>query len=106
MAITVKSITDMFSKDVFTGKGVYCGKVADVEVNLTKFRLRSLVVEAARGSFLSSLVGGKKGVIVPYQLVESVGDVVIIKHITTAGIGEEPEHHSAPEPEPEGVVPF
>jgi sporulation protein YlmC with PRC-barrel domain len=28
------------------------------------------------------MLGGKKGVIIPYQLVESIGDVVIIKHVT------------------------
>ncbi len=89
MAITVKNISEMFGKDVFTTKGVYAGKVADVEINLTKFRLKAMVVEAARGSFLSALVGGKKGVIIPYQLVENIGDVVLIKHITTPNIPEE-----------------
>lgn len=91
MAITVKNISEMFGKDVFTTKGVYAGKVADVEINLTKFRLKAMVVEAARGSFLQNLVGGKKGVIIPYQLVENIGDVVLIKHITTPNLPEEPE---------------
>lgn len=90
MGITVKNVSEMFGKDVFTNKGVFCGKIADIEINLSKFRMRSLVIEATRGSFLQSLVGGKKGVIVPYQLVENVGDVVIIKHIT-APIPEEKE---------------
>jgi len=81
MAVTVKNISEVFGKDVFTNKGVYCGKIADIEISLAKFRVNSLVVETSRGSFLSDMVGGKKGVIVPYQLVDSVGDVVIIKHI-------------------------
>ena len=89
MAITVKNISDLNGRDVFTTKGVYAGKVADVEINLAKFRLKSLVIEAAKGSFLSALVGGKKGVIIPYQLVENVGDVVLIKHITTPNLPEE-----------------
>ncbi len=91
MAITVKNISEMFNKDVFTTKGVYAGKVADVKINLAKFRLDSLIVEASRGSFLSSLVGGKKGVVIPYQLVENIGDVVLIKHITTPAVPEERE---------------
>ncbi len=82
MAITVKNISEMIGKDVFTNRGVFCGKIADVEIDLGKFRLRSLVVEASRGSFLASVVGGKKGVIIPYRLVDNVGDVVIIKHVT------------------------
>ena len=89
MAITVKNVSEMFGKDCFTNRGVYCGKVADIEINLPKFRLRSLIIEAARGSFLAGMVGGKRGVIVPYQLVENVGDVVIIKHITTPSMPEE-----------------
>lgn len=82
MAVTVKNISEVFGKDVFTNRGVFCGKVADVEINLVKFRVNSLIIETARGSFLADMVGGKRGVIVPYQLVNSVGDVVIIKHIT------------------------
>lgn len=84
-------MTEMFGKDVFTNKGVYAGKVADVEIDLAKFRTRALIVEAAKGSFLSSIVGGKRGVIIPYQLVDSIGDVVIIKHIASPTMPEEQE---------------
>jgi sporulation protein YlmC with PRC-barrel domain len=88
MAITVKDVTDMFNKDVFTGKGYYCGKVSDIEFDMSRFKIRSLVIEASKGSFLGKMVGGKKGIIVPYPMVQSIGDVVIIKHIT-APAGEE-----------------
>jgi sporulation protein YlmC with PRC-barrel domain len=91
MAITVKNLSEVLNRDVFTTKGAYCGRVVDLEINLSKFRLKSLVIEAGRNSFLSNLVGGKKGVIIPYTLVENVGDVVIIKHITTPNIPEEKE---------------
>ena len=82
MAITVKNMSEVFGKDVFTNKGVFCGKVSDIDINLSKFRINSLIVETGRGSFLSDMIGGKKGVIIPYTLVVNVGDVVIIKHIT------------------------
>jgi sporulation protein YlmC with PRC-barrel domain len=82
MAITVKDFTEMFGKDVFTDKGMFCGKISDLEINLSKFRVRALVIEATRGSYLAELVGGKKGAIVPYHFVQSIGDVVIIRHIT------------------------
>jgi len=97
MPVTVKNVSEVLGKDVFTNKGVYAGRVADVEIHLDKFRVRSLVVEAARGSFLASMVGGKRGVIIPYQLVESVGDVVIIKHIIAPNI---PETERLPMEEP------
>ena len=83
MPISVKDIGDMFGKDVFTGKGFYAGKVTDLEFDLSRFKIRSLVIEAARGSFLGKALGGKKGVIIPYPMVQAIGDVVIIKHIPT-----------------------
>lgn len=98
MAITVRNLSDVFGKDVFTTRGVYCGRVSDLEINLQKFRIRSLLIEAAKGTFLANLVSGKKGIILPYQLVESVGDVVIIKHITAPAISEKEEQTEKEEP--------
>ena len=82
MPITTQSVNQMFNRDVFTNKGFYVGKVRDVEFDLSRFRVRAFVIEAARGTFLGKLIGGKKGVIIPYSMVQSVGDVVIVKHIT------------------------
>ena len=83
MPITVKDISEMFSKDVFTDRGFYCGKVSDVEFDLSRFKVRAVVIEAAKGTFLGKMVGGKKGIIVPYQMVQSIGDIMLIKHIAT-----------------------
>ncbi len=84
MPISVKDIADMFGKDVFTSKGYYAGKVSDLEFDLARFKIRSLVIEAAKGSVLGRMVGGKKGIIVPYPVVMAIGDVVIIKHVISA----------------------
>lgn len=83
MPITVKEITEVLGKDVFTNRGYYCGKVNDLEFDISRFKIRSLIIAAAKGTFLGEMVGGKKGVIVPYSMVESIGDIVLIKHITT-----------------------
>jgi sporulation protein YlmC with PRC-barrel domain len=83
MPITVKDISEMFSKDVFTDKGLYCGKLSDIEFDLARFKLRAMIIEAAKGTFLGKMVGSKKGIIVPYQMVQAIGDVVIIKHISS-----------------------
>jgi len=89
MPITVKQVSDMFGKDVFTDRGFYCGKVIDIEMDLSKFKVRSVVIEAAKGSFLGNMVGGKKGIIVPYTMVDAIGDIVIIRHITPQTVEEE-----------------
>jgi len=89
MPITVKDIQDMFGKDVFTGKGFYCGKVSDLELDLSRFKIRSIVIEAARGTFLGKMVKGKKGIIIPFPMVQSIGDIVLIKHIAGPAPEEE-----------------
>jgi sporulation protein YlmC with PRC-barrel domain len=93
MAISVKSFIDITKKDVFTNKGVYCGKVMDLSLDLEKFRVKSVIIDAVRGSYFASLVGDKKGVIVPFTMVQSIGDIVIVKHVqppaSDAALGEE-----------------
>ena len=79
--VDIKSFSDMTKKDIFTDKVIYCGRITDMDLDLEKFRVKSLVIDAVKGSFFASLVGDKKGVIVPFAMVQSVGDVVIIKHI-------------------------
>jgi len=91
MPITVKDVADVFGKDVFTAKGFFCGKISDLEFDLSRYKIRSLVIEAARESFLGKVVGGKKGIIVPYPMVQAIGDVVIIKHITVPEVPGEGE---------------
>ena len=83
MAIKVASVSQTWQKDVFTDKGLYCGKVEDVECDLNRFKMRSLVVRAVKGSYLSRMLGDKRGVIIPFPMVEAIGDIIIIKHITT-----------------------
>lgn len=83
MVVNEREMTDMVGKDIFTDKGAYCGKISDVEVDLTKFRVRAIVVDAAKGSYLAGIVGGRRGVIVPYPMVKAVNDIVLIKHIAT-----------------------
>lgn len=80
--VTIKDVTALYGKDVFTTKGQYAGKIEDVEADLNRFRLRAIIVDAARGSFLASMVGGKKGVIIPFQMVQATGDIVLIKHMS------------------------
>ena len=88
MPINVKDIGEMFGKDVFTTKGFYAGKVSDMEFDLSRFKVRSVVIEASKGGILGQMVGGKKGVIVPFPMVQSIGDVMLIKHITSAPLSE------------------
>ena len=82
MGIQLASVSETYSKDVFTNKGMYCGKVEDIECDLKRFKVRSLVIRALKGSYFTSMLGSKKGLIVPFPMVEAIGDVIIIKHLS------------------------
>lgn len=91
MAVNVKAFSEVVGKDVFTMDGKYCGKVKDFRIDLGKFRVTSLIVEALRGTFLSDLLGGeKKGVVIPYSSVDAVEDIVLIRNIFK-GVGAKTE---------------
>ncbi len=79
MPITIKNVLELFDKDVFTTRGFYVGRIKDVELDLAKNRIRTIVVETAKGSFLEVALGGKKNVIIPYSLITAIGDIAIIK---------------------------
>ncbi|MBU2640047.1 MAG: PRC-barrel domain-containing protein [Nanoarchaeota archaeon] len=74
--LKTKKITDTFEQRVYTDQGEYFGDIEECILTINKvFGWR---VKATRGSSLSSLLGGAKGVIVPHQLVKAIGDVMII----------------------------
>ena len=82
MGIQLASVSETYTKDVFTDKGMYCGKVEDIECDLKRFKVRSLIIRALKGSYFSNMLGTKKGLIVPFTMVEAIGDVIIIKHLS------------------------
>ncbi len=82
MGIQLASVSETYTKDVFTDRGMYCGKIEDIECDLKRFKVRSLVIRAVKGSYFSNMLGTKKGLIVPFTMVESVGDIIIIKHLS------------------------
>ena len=91
MVINEREINSIVGLDAFTDKGFYCGKVSDVELDLSKFRIRTIVIDAAKDSYLANVVGNKKGVKVPFQMVHAVNDIVIIKHIKHSVPDEMPD---------------
>ena len=95
MAIQVASISDTYGKDVFTDKGFFCGKVEDIECDLKRFKIRSLVIRAIKGSYLGRMLGDKKGVVIPFPMVQAVGDIILVKHIQPPAQEEKAPSHGA-----------
>jgi sporulation protein YlmC with PRC-barrel domain len=86
MSQNILDFSDVQKKDVFTSNGSYCGKVKDVELNLGKFAIRAVVVGAEKGSYLAQKVGGSKNVVIPYRMVQSVDDIIIINDFQTSEV--------------------
>lgn len=74
--LKMKKISDTYDMKVFTDTGDYFGDIE--ESILTNNKIFGWRVKSTRNSFLSRVLGSAKGVIVPHQLVKSIGDIMII----------------------------
>lgn len=75
-------ITDMFELKVYTEKSVYVGDVEDVLIDVESKKMESVVV----GKLNQQLVDIKnyKGLKIPFRIIRSIGDIVIIRHLPGA----------------------
>ncbi|NOZ80274.1 MAG: photosystem reaction center subunit H [DPANN group archaeon] len=74
--LKMKRITSTYDMKVFTDNGDYFGDIE--ESILTQSKVFGWRVRSTKNSFLNKVLGSAKGVIVPHQLVKSVGDIMII----------------------------
>lgn len=72
----MKKISETYEMRVFTDTGDYFGDVE--ESILSNNKIFGWRVRATKNSFLNKVLGNAKGVIVPHQLVKSIGDIMII----------------------------
>jgi sporulation protein YlmC with PRC-barrel domain len=82
--LKMKKIKECYNMRVFTDTGDYFGDVEEAIITTTK--IAGWKVKATKESYLSKL-GSLKGVIVPHQLVKSVGDVMIISKASVPSQG-------------------
>ena len=69
-------ISEVYDMEVYTDSGEYFGNVE--EAILTSSKVHGWRVKATKKSYLTKMIGGAKGVIVPHQLVKAISDVMII----------------------------
>lgn len=74
--LRMKRIVESYDMRVFTDEGDYFGDIE--EAVLTNNKIHGWRVRASKGSFLQKVLGNAKGVVVPHQLVKSIGDIMII----------------------------
>ena len=91
--LKMKRVSETYAMKVFTDAGEYFGDVE--EAILTQTKLFGWRIKATRESFLSKILGSAKGVIVPHQLVKSVGDVMIISKAAVPAYSQEEDDDEA-----------
>ena len=74
--LKMKKVSETYDLRVFTDAGDYFGDIEDCIVQGNK--VAGWKIRATKNSFLSSVLGSAKGVIVPHQLVKAIGDVFVI----------------------------
>ena len=85
----MKRISETFDMKVFTDNGDYFGDVE--EAILTTNKVFGWRIRATKNSFLNKVLGSAKGVIVPHQLVKSMGDIMIISKAAVPSYSGEEE---------------
>jgi len=76
MVLKTRNVTKTYDMEVFTDDGVYFGNIE--EVMISSNRVSGWRVKATKNSYLTKVLGGAKGVIVPHNLVRAIGDVLIV----------------------------
>ena len=91
--LRLKKISEVYDMKVFTDTGEYFGDIE--ESLLTPNKVFGWRVRATKSSFLSKVLGSAKGVIVPHQLVKSIGDIMIISKTAVPSYNPEEEAKQA-----------
>lgn len=87
--LKTKKISEIYDMRVFTDNGEYFGDIEECIVTINKiFGWR---IRATKASYLTKILGGAKGVIVPHQLVKAIGDVMVISKAAIPSYEEEEE---------------
>ena len=87
--LKMKKISETYDMKVFTDVGEYFGDVE--ESIITQNKVFGWRVRATKSSFLNKVLGSAKGVIVPHQLVKSIGDIMIISKSALPSNSEDDE---------------
>ncbi|NQE45876.1 hypothetical protein C5S31_07635 [ANME-1 cluster archaeon GoMg2] len=72
-------LSSLYGQEIYTDKGMYVGKVEDINVDITEKRISGFAVRDINPNVFD--VGNKLGVIIPYRWVIAMGDIVLIKHV-------------------------
>ncbi|ADN36884.1 PRC-barrel domain protein [Methanolacinia petrolearia DSM 11571] len=82
-------ITDLFGMEVYTDKSVRVGIVDDAVLNVDTKKVDFLAVGELNPDLFQ--LKGFKGIRVPFRIIKSVGDIIIIRHFNSMFPSQGPE---------------
>jgi sporulation protein YlmC with PRC-barrel domain len=93
--LKMKRVSESYDMKVFTDSGDYFGDIE--ESIITQNKIFGWRVRSTKNSFLNKVLGSAKGVIVPHQLVKSVGDIMIISKAAVPSYNQDEEDENSDE---------
>ncbi|MFB6179523.1 MAG: PRC-barrel domain-containing protein [Halorientalis sp.] len=81
MDAPTQEITALVGREVYSNNGVFVGEVEDVRLDLDDVKVTGLALHQVNQDLFGERVRGTRGVIVPYDWVQAVGDVVLVSDI-------------------------
>jgi sporulation protein YlmC with PRC-barrel domain len=69
-------VSNLFDVPVYTHRGIYLGKVYDIQLDITNNKIYELIVSETN----AELVEYSRNIGVPYRWVKSITDVIILKY--------------------------
>ena len=77
-----KQITEMFGLNVYTEKSIFVGEVEDVVIDVDGKKMESVVVGKLNNELID--IKNYKGLKIPFRIISSIGDIIIIRHLPGA----------------------
>lgn len=78
MEETPQEITSLVGREVYSTNGVFVGEIEDVRLDLESEEVTGLALQAVSEELFDGVPEDRRGVIVPYRWVRSVGDIVLV----------------------------
>lgn len=86
-----QEITSLVGREVYSNNGVFIGQVEDLRLHLDREQVTGLALTELNREVLGDTASGSRGVIIPYRMVRSVGDVIIVNDAIERVHGDDEE---------------
>jgi sporulation protein YlmC with PRC-barrel domain len=90
-----QEITTLVGREVYTNNGVFVGEVEDVRLALGGQEVTGLALGELSQELFAGRIETGKGVMIPYNWVRAVGDVILINDVVERFEDEDSEEVAA-----------